>query len=100
MMTEAQLSTKLRTKRIDFSRIPTLQALFEQSPSPVICDRSVGNVFMWQAQLDTAFAECGGFGVLAETYGDRTYYAPAGRRRGKWASHPRSGKARMDGRRR
>ena len=80
MMTEAQLNTKLRTKRIDFSRIPTLQALFEQSPSPVICDRSVGNVFMWQAQLDTAFAECGGFGVLAETYGDRTYYAPAGRR--------------------
>lgn len=80
MSTETQLNTSLREIRVDFPLIPKLKALFEQSESPVICDRSVGNVFMWRDALDTAYAECDGFATLKERFGGKTYYAPAGRR--------------------
>lgn len=73
------IETKIKptARRITAAHAAELQALFEASPSPVICDRSAGNVLMWESELDTELVTVDGHVAVAEHCGRNLCFSPA-----------------------
>ena len=73
------IETKLQptARRITAAHAAELQALFAASPSPVICDRSAGNVLMWESELDTELVTVDGHVAVAEHCGRNLCFSPA-----------------------
>ena len=72
------IETKIKptARRITAAHAAELQALFEASPSPVICDRSAGNVLMWESELDTELVTVDGHVAVAEHCGRNLCFSP------------------------
>lgn len=73
------IETKIKptARRITAAHAAELQALFAASPSPVICDRSAGNVLMWESELDTELVTVDGHVAVAEHCGRNLCFSPA-----------------------
>lgn len=73
------IETKIKptARRITTAHAAELQALFAASPSPVICDRSAGNVLMWESELDTELVTVDGHVAVAEHCGRNLCFSPA-----------------------
>lgn len=73
------IETKIKptARRITAAHTEELQALFAASPSPVICDRSAGNVLMWESELDTELVTVDGHVAVAEHCGRNLCFSPA-----------------------
>lgn len=73
------IETKIKptARRITAAHAAELQALFTASPSPVICDRSAGNVLMWESELDTELVTVDGHVAVAEHCGRNLCFSPA-----------------------
>ena len=66
---KTELKPKTETLRITPAHAKMLQTLFAQSQSPVICDRSAGNVLMWADGLATELVTADGYTAVAEHCG-------------------------------
>ena len=73
------IETKIKptARRITAAHAAELQALFAASPSPVICDRSAGNMLMWESELDTELVTVDGHVAVAEHCGRSLCFSPA-----------------------
>ena len=73
------IETKIKptARRITAAHAAELQALFAASPSPVICDRSAGNMLMWESELDTELVTVDGHVAVAEHCGRNLCFSPA-----------------------
>lgn len=76
-MSMMKTKTEPTVRRITPAHAAELQSLFAASPSPVICDRSAGNVLMWEAALDTELVTADGHVALAEHCGKNLCFSPA-----------------------
>ncbi len=76
-MSIIETRVKIERTRITPAHAAELQSLFAASPSPVICDRSAGNVLMWEAALDTELVTADGHVALAEHCGKNLCFSPA-----------------------
>lgn len=76
-MSTIETKVKIERTRITPAHAAELQSLFTASPSPVICDRSAGNVLMWEAALDTELVTADGHVALAEHCGKNLCFSPA-----------------------
>ena len=76
-MSMMKTKTEPIVRRITPAHAAELQSLFAASPSPVICDRSAGNVLMWEAALDTELVTADGHVALAEHCGKNLCFSPA-----------------------
>ena len=76
-MSTIETKVKIETAHITPAHAAELQALFAASPSPVICDRSAGNVLMWTGELQTELVTADGHVAVAEHCGKNLCFSPA-----------------------
>lgn len=76
-MSTLETKIKIETVRITPAHANLLQTLFSASPAPVICDRSAGNVLMWESELDTELVTVDGHAAVAEHCGKNLCFSSA-----------------------